>query len=90
MISLQTGHFWTAVICCFPPRNLPFCFCMVQNESRGLSAEFLSETIWKQPLAADNSAVKTGVSRLRKILGDAFSIENDKQNGYLMKQISGD
>jgi DNA-binding response OmpR family regulator len=54
---------------------------MAQNEGRLLSAEYLSEAIWKQPPAAETSTVRTAVSRLRSKLGDAFTIENDKQEG---------
>ena len=73
------------------PKEFALLLLMVQNEGRLLNTTALSEAIWKQPLTVDNSAVKTAISRLRKKLGDSFSIENDKQErGYIFTQISGD
>jgi DNA-binding response OmpR family regulator len=83
------------------PKEFALLLLMAQNEGRLLSTEYLSEAIWKQPLAADNGAVKTAVSRLRNKLGDgktdgksddktdAFTIENDKQEGgYIFSHIA--
>jgi DNA-binding response OmpR family regulator len=79
------------------PKEFALLLLMAQNEGRLLSAEYLSEAIWKQPPAADNGAVKTAVSRLRSKLGDskadgntdAFTIENDKQEGgYIFRHIA--
>jgi len=62
----------------------------VQNEGSLLTAASLYEAIWKLPLDADTSVIRTAISRLRQKLGSGFSIENDKQEkGYIFTQIPG-
>ncbi|MCL2066474.1 MAG: response regulator transcription factor [Treponema sp.] len=69
------------------PKEFALLLLMVQNEGRALSAASLFQAIWKLP-QADNSAVKTTVSRLRGKLGDRFTIDNDRtESGYVLKQI---
>ncbi|MDR1804221.1 MAG: response regulator transcription factor [Treponema sp.] len=75
------------------PKEFALLLLMAQNEGRLLSAEYLSEAIWKQPPTADTSTVRTAVSRLRTKLGDgkadAFIIENEKQEGgYIFRHIA--
>ena len=71
------------------PKEFALLLLMVQNEGRPLSAASLYEAIWKLPLGADTSVIRTAVSRLRQKLGCEFSIENDKQEkGYIFTQIS--
>jgi len=71
------------------PKEFALLLLMAQNEGRLLSAGYLSDAIWKHSPAADTGAVKTAVSRLRSKLGDAFAIENDKQDGgYIFSHIS--
>ena len=71
------------------PKEFALLLLMTQNEGRLLTTEYLSEAIWKLPLISDNSAVKTAVSRLRRKLGEGFSIENDKQEGgYIFSRIT--
>jgi DNA-binding response OmpR family regulator len=61
---------------------------LAKNEGRVLSAEYLYETVWQQPMAADDSAIKTAVSRLRRKLGDGFSVRYDTaEDGYLFRSI---
>ena len=72
------------------PKEFALLLLMVQNEGRLLTAASLYEAIWKLPLDADTSVIRTAVSRLRQKLGCDFSIENDKQEkGYRFTQIFG-
>ena len=73
------------------PKEFALLLLMIQNEGRLLATASLYEAIWKLPLTADTSVIRTAVSRLRQKLGGEFSIENDKQEkGYIFTQISCD
>ena len=62
---------------------------LVKNEGRALSPEHLYETVWKQPMAGDDGAVKNTVYRLRKKLGEGFSLQYDTdEDGYLFESFS--
>jgi len=67
------------------PKEFALLLLLVQNEGNLVSAAYMYDSIWKQQQSADNSAVRTAISRLRKKLGDGFVIENDKQeSGYVL------
>ena len=54
-----------------------------QNEGRFISAEYLYEKVWKQPMAGDNQAFKKTLYRLReKIKGSGWRIELSRGEGY--------
>jgi DNA-binding response OmpR family regulator len=54
-----------------------------QNEGRTMSAEYLYEKIWGQPMANDANAVRIAVSRLRKRLsGTGYSLNSEHKEGY--------
>jgi DNA-binding response OmpR family regulator len=54
-----------------------------QHEGRTLSAEYLYEKVWGQPMAEDDNAIRATISRLRKKLtGSGCSISTDQGEGY--------
>ena len=58
-------------------------FIFVQNEDRHISAEYLYEKVWRAPMAGDNHALKSAISRLReKIKGSGWKIEWSRGEGY--------
>jgi len=59
---------------------------LVQNEGKALSKEYLFESAWKQPMAEDDTAIKTAVSRLRtKLASCGFVITALRGEGYQYK-----
>ncbi|HQC35548.1 MAG TPA: response regulator transcription factor [Bacillota bacterium] len=61
---------------------------LAENEGRPLSSEYIYRSVWKQTDAGGESAVKTVVSRIRKKLGERFSIDNDKRQGsYIFSEL---
>ncbi|MDR0839916.1 MAG: response regulator transcription factor [Christensenellaceae bacterium] len=55
----------------------------VQNENRAMSAEYVYESVWGQPMAGDSQALITAVSRLRKkMTGCGYTISSEYGNGY--------
>lgn len=55
----------------------------VQNAQRCISAEYLYEKAWKQPLSGDSQALKKTIHRLReKIEGSGWRIEWSRGEGY--------
>lgn len=61
---------------------------LVKNKGRVLSPEHLYKTVWKQPMAGDDGAVKNTVYRLRKKLGKGFSIQYDTdEDGYIFESF---
>ena len=54
-----------------------------QNEERFISAEYLYEKVWKQPMAGDSNALKSALKRLRaKLEGSGYCIVLSKGEGY--------
>jgi DNA-binding response OmpR family regulator len=54
-----------------------------QNEGKTMSAEYIYEKVWKQPLADDDGALKNTVYKLRKKLnGSGYVIKNERGGGY--------
>jgi DNA-binding response OmpR family regulator len=59
-----------------------------QNEDKELSAQWLYETAWRQPMASNKQSVKTIVSRLRKKLDPyGFEIDTFRGGGYTFSRI---
>lgn len=55
----------------------------IQNEGRFISAEYLYEKAWKQPMASDSNALKSALKRLRaKLEGSGYCIALSKGKGY--------
>ena len=55
----------------------------VQNESRFISAEYLYEKLWKQPMTGDSNALRSTLKRLRaKLDGSGYCITLSKGEGY--------
>lgn len=55
----------------------------VQNEERFISAQYLYEKVWKQPMAGDGNALKSALKRLRaKLEGSGYCIALSKGEGY--------
>lgn len=58
-----------------------------QNEGRTMSAEYLYEKIWKQPMTGDDGAIKNIVYKLRKKLADTgYAITNERSEGYTFQR----
>ncbi len=54
-----------------------------QNTGRFISAEYLYEKVWKQPMAGDSQAFRKTLHRLReKIKGSGWLIEVSRGEGY--------
>ncbi|MDR2108266.1 MAG: response regulator transcription factor [Coriobacteriales bacterium] len=65
------------------PKEFALLLVLVQSEGKTLSADFLYERVWKQPIAGDRSALKTAISRLRtKIAVGGFDIISQRRQGY--------
>ena len=59
----------------------------VQNEKRIISAEYLYEKVWKQPISGDSQALKKTIYRLReKISGSGWRIEWSRGEGYSLEK----
>lgn len=54
-----------------------------QNAGRFISAEYLYEKVWKQPMASDSQAFRKALQRLReKIKDSGWQIEMSRGEGY--------
>ena len=59
----------------------------VQNEQRFVSAEYLYEKVWKQPMAGNSNTLKTTLNRLReKIKSCGYRIEWSRGEGYCFER----
>lgn len=55
----------------------------VQNEGRFITAEYLYEKVWKQPMTGDSNALRSTLKRLRaKLEGSGYCIALSKGEGY--------
>ncbi len=55
----------------------------IQNEERVMSSEYLYESVWGQPMAGNDNAVKKAISNLRKKLsGSGYAITNEYGGAY--------
>ncbi|EEG74232.1 response regulator receiver domain protein [[Clostridium] hylemonae DSM 15053] len=61
---------------------------LMQNRSKDTSPQLLYETVWRQPMADDDSAVKNTVYRLRKKLeGSGYTITTRRGEGYRFEEV---
>jgi len=59
----------------------------VQAENKTLSAEYLYEEVWGQPMAEDDNAVRKAVTRLRtKLEKSGYTIITEHGKGYRFEQ----
>jgi DNA-binding response OmpR family regulator len=63
------------------PKEFAILLLLAKNERQALAAQYIYETVWKQPFSAEGSALKTVISRLRRKLGEGFFIDNDQIEG---------
>lgn len=61
---------------------------LVQNEGKIVSAEYLYEKAWNQPMSGDKNAVQTAVSKLRKkIEPSGYEITTERGQGYKYQKV---
>lgn len=61
---------------------------LMQNDGGGTSRRELYETVWRMPMAEDDSAVKNAVYRLRKKLeGTGYTITARRGEGYRFEEV---
>lgn len=59
----------------------------IQNEEHFISAEYLYEKVWKQPMVGSSNALKTTINRLReKIKNCGYRIEWSRGEGYCFEK----
>lgn len=59
----------------------------VQNEERFISAEYLYEKVWKQPMVGNSNTLKTTINRLRdKIKSSGYRIAWSRGEGYCFER----
>ncbi|MGD9663308.1 MAG: response regulator transcription factor [Porticoccaceae bacterium] len=59
----------------------------VQNEARFISAEYLYEKVWKQPMSGNSNTLKTTINRLReKMKTCGYIIEWSRGEGYCFEK----
>ena len=65
------------------PKDYAILQFFVQNENRMMSAGYIYETVWGQPMAGDSQALMKAVSRLRnKLTGCGYTVTVEYGNGY--------
>jgi len=59
----------------------------MQNEGKTMSAEYIYEKVWAQPMIGDKNSVQTAVSKLRKkITLSGYDISIQRGQGYIFRQ----
>jgi DNA-binding response OmpR family regulator len=67
-----------------PPKAFDVLFLFAQNEGKLMSANYIYERVWAQPLSGDNQALQSAISRLRKGLSATdFDIKLVRGKGYV-------
>lgn len=65
------------------PKEFALLHLLMQYEGEAVSRERLFEEVWKRPLAEDDQALKSTVSRLRKkLLGSGYQVRAVRGSGY--------
>ncbi len=65
------------------PKEFALLLLFTQNEGCFISADYLYEKVWKQPMASDSNALKSALKRLRaKLEGSGYCIVLSKGKGY--------
>ena len=66
------------------PKEFSLLLLLVQNEGNILSAEFVYEKAWNQPLNGDKNSIRIAISRLRsKIESAGYIIQTLRGQGYV-------
>jgi DNA-binding response OmpR family regulator len=74
------------------PKEFALLFLLVKNPGRILSAKYLYEAVWKQPLAGDSRTLRKHMSALRKKLdggGADCTVVIEYGKGYYFQDASG-
>jgi DNA-binding response OmpR family regulator len=59
----------------------------VQNEEKVITAEVLSERVWKLPFTGNTQAIKSAISRLRKKLENSdYTVSSLRNEGYIFEK----
>ena len=59
----------------------------MQNEGKTMSAEYIYEKVWAQPMIGDKNSVQSAVSKLRKKIAlSGYDITIQRGQGYIFKQ----
>jgi DNA-binding response OmpR family regulator len=59
----------------------------IQHEEKPMSADFIYEKVWGQPMTENSQALRTTVSRLRtRLQGSGYTIVNQKNEGYCFER----
>jgi DNA-binding response OmpR family regulator len=65
------------------PKEFDLLRLFAENEHTQMSADYIYEKLWDQPIANDKNAVQAAVSRLRKKIEHTdYSITNTRGKGY--------
>ncbi|MDR1706242.1 MAG: response regulator transcription factor [Clostridiales bacterium] len=65
------------------PKEYDLLQFFVQNRDRSMSAAYVYEAVWGQPMTGDAQALRSAVSRLRKKLqGSGYTITSEYGGGY--------
>ncbi|MCL2755139.1 MAG: response regulator transcription factor [Oscillospiraceae bacterium] len=71
----------------FTQKEFSLLLIFVQNENRAVSAEYLHERVWLQPMNDDAAAVKSQIYNLRKkIANSGYSIVSKRNEGYIFEK----
>jgi DNA-binding response OmpR family regulator len=72
---------------CLTPKDYALLQFMARNEGRHMSAAHIYESVWGQPMAGDNNALKMAVSRLRpKLFGSGYTVAGKQNDGYCFER----
>ena len=72
----------------FSGKDFALLLLFAQNEGKIISADYIYETAWGQPMAGDSQAVRIAVSRLRKKIEPAgYIIPSVRGRGYVFKKM---
>ncbi len=65
------------------PKEYDLLQFFVQNRDRSMSAAYVYESVWGQPMAGDSRALNSMVSRMRKKLkGCGYTVTSEYGGGY--------
>ena len=68
------------------PKEFSLLLLFVQSEEKALNAEYVYETVWKEPLIGNKNAMQTAVSKLRQKLEPSdYGIDFLRGQGYIFR-----
>jgi len=71
----------------FSQKDFTLLLLFAQNEGKIMSADYIYENAWGQPMVGDSQAVQIAISRLRKKIGPAgYIIPSVRGQGYVFKK----